>query len=325
MPFISNVPAGEALQAAGHRALARRLRKLERVFRIPELQCEPLSAARVVEYYERCHDAYRKYQSAEGAVHMALNDGDRFDPDGFYGQLRLMEDEWFAASRTAPTDVLEMAFGQGFNLAYLAARHPQCRFAGIDITPAHLDLATDRLRRAALSNATPTLGDFHHLPYPDASFDHAFCIEALCYATDLDRALAEAARVLRPGGTLTLFDGYLLQPPREMSADGALAVSLVARGMAMQTLQQLDDLLAAAQRAGLQSAAVTALDQRVLPNLRRLERQTGAVIRFPWLGRFLLARRSPMRGRNILAGYLMNSTVVLGLIGYRHIVLRKEV
>ena len=74
----------------------------------------------------------------------------------------------------------------------------------------------------------------------------------------------------------------------------------------------------------MQTATVAALDAQVMPSLRKLERVTGAVIRFPWLGRRALARRSPMRGRNVLAGYLMRSTVAMGLIGYRHLRLRKE-
>jgi hypothetical protein len=70
--------------------------------------------------------------------------------------------------------------------------------------------------------------------------------------------------------------------------------------------------------------SVAALDNEVMPSLRKLERVTGAIIRFPWLGRRALARRHPARGRNILAGYLMRSTVALGLIGYRHLMLHKE-
>jgi|CXWL01.1.fsa_nt_gi ubiquinone/menaquinone biosynthesis C-methylase UbiE len=316
MPWFPTVSADER----GHASLARRLRKLEQVFSLRALRSEPLGAAQVVDYYENCHDAYRKYHSADGAVHMALNDGDRFDPDGFYGQLRRMERSWPAA----PADVLEIAFGQGFNLAYLAARHRQCRFAGIDLTPAHLQIASARLRRAGLADVTLTEGDFHHLPYPDASFDHIFCIEAFCYATNLPQALAEVARVLRPGGGCTFFDGYLPRPAKDLGPDEALAVELVAKGMAIDGLQVLDDLLACAGAAGLTTSAVTALDDQVMPSLRRLERITGSVVRFPWFGRRALARRSPMRGRNVLAGYLMRSTVAMGLISYRHIVLHKE-
>ena len=316
MPLVDTVAAADRQRSD----LRRRLSKLGRVFALDAVQCEPLPTQTVVQYYEDCHDAYRKYHSAEGAVHMALNDGDRFDPDGFYGQLRRMERDWWRA----PADVLELAFGQGFNLAYLGARHPGCRFAGIDLTPVHLEIAARRMAQAGLANVALTPGDFHQLPYPDASFDELFCIEAFCYATDLPRALAEAARVLRPGGCFTLFDGYLPRPPRLLGEDEALAVELVAKGMAIEGLQVLDEILAAAAATGLQTVAVNALDAQVMPSLRKLERVTGAVIRFPWLGRRALARRSPMRGRNVLAGYLMRTTVAMGLIGYRHILLRKE-
>ncbi len=313
------MPATVAAPERQRADLSRRLHKLGRVFELDALRREPLPAPAVVQYYEDCHDAYRKYHSAEGAVHMALNDGDRFDAEGFYGQLRLMERDW-----TTPRDVLELAFGQGFNLAWLAARHKGCQFSGIDLTPAHLQIASHRVAKAGLGNVKLAPGDFHHLPYPDASFDEVFCIEAFCYATDLPRALAEVARVLRPGGCFTLFDGYLPRAPALLGSDEALAVELVAKGMAIDGLQVLDDLLAAAAVAGLQAAAVASLDAQVMPSLRKLERVTGAVIFFPWLGRRALARRSPMRGRNVLAGYLMRSAVAMGLIGYRHLRLRKE-
>ncbi len=305
---------------AARAGLARRLRKLRRVFDLEALRHEPLAAPQVIDYYNHCHDAYRKYHSAEGAVHMALNDGDRFDADGFYGQLRRIERLW----ATPPDDVLELAFGQGFNLAYLAPRHPRCRWSGIDLTPAHLLIAAERLRREDLDRVALRLGDFHALPYSDASFDHIFCIEAFCYATDLPKALAEVARVLRPGGSFVLFDGYLPRPPHELLADEALAVELVAKGMAIEGLQELAKLLSTAQSAGLRTMSCTALDTAVMPSLRRLERTTGAVIRLPWLGRRALARRSAARGRNVIAGYLMATTVAMGLIGYREIVLLKE-
>lgn len=300
--------------------LVRRLQRLERVFDLPTLRAQRQGAPEVVAYYENCHDAYRKYHSAEGAVHMALNDGDRFDPDGFYGQVRRIERSW----ATPPQRVLELAFGQGFNLAYLAQRHAATQFVGIDLTPAHVQIAAERMRREQLGNVALTQGDFHALPYADASFDAVFCIESMCHAMDLRQALAEAARVLRPGGTLTLFDGYLPQPPRALDAPEALAVELVAKGMAIDKLQVLGDVLATAQAVGLQANEVAALEGEVMPSLRKLERVTGAIIRIPWLGRRALARRHPARGRNVLAGYLMRSAVQLGLIGYRQFVLRKE-
>jgi SAM-dependent methyltransferase len=297
------------------RDLSRRLDKLRRVFDLDEVRRAALAAEQVVSYYEDCHDAYRKYHSREGAVHMALNDGDRFDPDGFFGQLRRMEKAW----SSPPAAVLELAFGQGFNLEYLAKRHPGTQFLGIDLTPVHQRIAAERLARAGLGHVRLALGDFHHLPYADASVDLVFCVEAFCYATDLPRALAEVRRVLRPGGRFMLHDGYYLCPLEAMDADAALACELVARGMAMDRLQVLDEVLLAARGAGFAPAEPAALDTEVMPSLRRLESVTGAIIRWPWLGRRALARRSALRGRNILSGYLMRTAVSMGLIGYREL------
>jgi hypothetical protein len=89
--------------------------------------------------------------------------------------------------------------------------------------------------------------------------------------------------------------------------------------MAMDTLQVQGDLLAAARNAGFVPAEPVALDTEVMPSLRRLETVTGAIIRWPWLGRRALARRSALRGRNILSGYLMRTAVAMGLIGYREL------
>jgi SAM-dependent methyltransferase len=143
-------------------------------------------------------------------MHLAISPG-RFRPEGFTGQLERISAAWPA---DPPRDVLEIGFGQGFNLAWLAPRFPGVRFSAIDLTPSHLALARGRLDQLGVKNAVLTGGDFHALPYPDASFDHVYAVEAFCYARDLRQALSEVARVLRPGGSFRLFDGYLARRPR---------------------------------------------------------------------------------------------------------------
>jgi len=300
--------------------LSRRLRKLDRVFSIEKIRTQGLGADEVIAYYEECSPAYRKHHSREGAMHLAINPGSRFHVQGFHGQLDRISAAWPAQP---PDEVLELGFGQGFNLAYLAAKFPEVRFTGIDLTPTHPGLARQRLDQLGLKNVVLTEGDFHQLPYADGSFDHVYAIEAFCYARDLKKALAEVARVLRPGGTFTLFDGYLGRRPETFEAEEALAAELVAKGVALESFQLVDDIVDAGREVGLESRGVTSFDSEIAPNLRKLERLTGAVIRFPWLGRQALARRSPMRGRNVLTGYLMYSTVSLGLTVYREIVLQK--
>jgi len=327
------MPAMPAVDAAatplidperGRADLRRWLHRLAKVFDLEAVRREPLDAAAVVRYYEQNHDAYRRYHSREGAVHMALNSEGRFDAAGFAGPLRRIEARWREGLAAPPGDVLELAFGQGYNLADLVPRHPGVRFQGIDLTPAHVALASERLAAWPAERVRLMQGDFHHLPQADDSIDAAYCIESMCHAIDLQRALAEVARVLRPGGELMLFDGYLPRPAQALEPDEALAVELVARGLAVARMQTVDALLQAAHASGLVLVRMQALDREIMPSLERLERLTGAVIRWPWFARRALARRPAARGGNVLAGCLMRTTFGMGLLSYREIVLCKH-
>jgi ubiquinone/menaquinone biosynthesis C-methylase UbiE len=306
----------------GRAELRRWLRRLGRVFDLDAVRRDALDAQAVAHYYAQNHAAYRRWHSSEGAVHMALNAHGRFDAAGFAAPLMRIETRW-AARRAPPRDVLELAFGQGYNLAYLVPRHEGTRFQGIDLTPAHVALARQRLAGWPAERVQLMQGDFHHLPQADASIDAALCIESMCHALDLPRALAEAARVLRPGGELTLFDGYLPRPAAALQPDEALAVELVARGLAVARMQTIDALVRAAGDAGFELVQMQQLDREIMPSLVRLERITGAFVRWPWFARRALARRPAARSRNVLAGCLMRTTFGMGLLSYREIVLRK--
>jgi hypothetical protein len=101
-------------------------------------------------------------------------------------------------------------------------------------------------------------------------------------------------------------------------------VALVARGMALDAFQEWGAFIAAAEAAGFDIEHQRALDRQVLPSLARLERLTGAIIAWPWLGRRALRKRPPARSGNVLAGYLMRSCIERGVLVYQHLVLRKR-
>jgi SAM-dependent methyltransferase len=102
--------------------------------------------------------------------------------------------------REARGDVLELAIGSGRNLPLYASG---VRITGVDVSSGMLRLAR---RRAATLGLDVTLleGDVQALPFPDASFDTVLTTFSLCTIPDDRAALAEARRVLRPGGTLLL-------------------------------------------------------------------------------------------------------------------------
>ena len=77
---------------------------------------------------------------------------------------------------------------------------------GVDLSREMLAVARANLDRTSLRNCQVRHGDMYHLPLPDGSFDAATLHNVLRFADDPGAALAEAARVLRPGGRLVVVD-----------------------------------------------------------------------------------------------------------------------
>lgn len=112
---------------------------------------------------------------------------------------------WEALARSAlpllePGDVLDIASGDGV-LAELLAPHAG-RYVCVDASQRVVAAASERLRR--YPNVEVREGDMHALPFAAASFDLVVLMHALTYADKPAQAVAEAARVLRPGGRLLL-------------------------------------------------------------------------------------------------------------------------
>jgi SAM-dependent methyltransferase len=96
-------------------------------------------------------------------------------------------------------DVLEIGYGSGLNQPHLPAA-----VTGVwAVEPSATALRLGEARRAASAVPVVVAGDdAQSLPFPDDRFDAALCTWVLCGIPDPDAALAEVARVLKPGGTL---------------------------------------------------------------------------------------------------------------------------
>lgn len=112
---------------------------------------------------------------------------------------------WEALARSAlpllaPGRVLDIASGDGV-LAELLAPHSQ-EYVCVDASARVVAAASERLRR--FGHVEVREGDMHALPFEDGHFDLVVLMHALTYASRPAVAVAEAARVLRPGGRLLL-------------------------------------------------------------------------------------------------------------------------
>jgi ubiquinone/menaquinone biosynthesis C-methylase UbiE len=108
--------------------------------------------------------------------------------------------EW--ACSLAEGEVLEIAVGSGRNLEF----YPEgVRLTAIEFSPEMLELA--KKRAAELGREVDLrLGDAQDLDLADESFDTIICTLALCTIPDPEKAVAEAHRVLRPGGRYVAFE-----------------------------------------------------------------------------------------------------------------------
>lgn len=137
-------------------------------------------------------DATRAYYD-EFAARYEDKRGGR-DPGGYHDLVDDLEIE-FLRRFSVDRDVLEVGCGTGLLLQRIAGFARSAK--GIDLSEGMLEKARARGLEVALGSATD-------LPFPDASFDVACSFKVLAHVKDIDRALHEMTRVVRPGGMVII-------------------------------------------------------------------------------------------------------------------------
>jgi sterol 24-C-methyltransferase len=126
-------------------------------------------------------------------------------------------------------------------------------------------------------------------------------METLVHAYDHRRALAELRRVLKPGGTLALFE-YSVPPRSQMTAEQREAFDFVVERSAMRSLPAFvhGAFPAILDRAGLEVVAFEDVTERIWPMLRRLAR----ICALPAAaGRLLRARAAVLNCTALVEGH----------------------
>jgi ArsR family transcriptional regulator len=130
-------------------------------------------------------------------------------PDTRDGRQLVPGRSWAAWARALghllpPVDVVDIGCGEGY-LTIEVARWAR-RVIAVDRSPAVLARAKALAGRRRATNITFKRGDIDRLPLETASVDVGLLCQALHHSSDPSRTIAEAVRVVRPGGKVLVLD-----------------------------------------------------------------------------------------------------------------------
>ncbi len=159
--------------------------------------------------------------------------------------------------------VLDLGSGGGLDVLLSARRvSPGGLAYGLDMTDEMLELAERNRRRANIENARFLRGAIENIPLSDRSVDVVISNCVINLAADKGRVLAEAFRVLRPGGRLAVADTVALRPLPESLRKSLARWSACAAG-ALEPAQYADLLCA----AGFAEVGIEVHDRRGVAGL----------------------------------------------------------
>lgn len=139
--------------------------------------------------YDRLADTWWNDDSALSLLRISLN------PARFGYMRRVLVDEL----GVDPQGKTTLDIGSGGGLLAEEFARLGCDVTGVDPSRESVETARAHAHTEGLE-IEYTVGVGEQLPFADASFDIAYCCDVLEHVDDLDRVIAETARVLKPGG-----------------------------------------------------------------------------------------------------------------------------
>ena len=201
--------------------------------------------------------------------------------------------------------LLDLGCGLGATLRSIARRLPHSRLLGLTRVPWQVEHARALNDAAGCGKRVRVIGgDYEDSVLPAGSYDGAYALESSCHAHGADKGalLAEAHRLLRPGGRLVVADGFLARA-RFASPLQQRIYRKLCDCWVIQELGQLHLFTARLDQLGFTDITVEHLQLRVAPSVAHI----------PWVTlKFLLTdvvfgKRKMTRARwnNVLAPLLL--------------------
>lgn len=298
--------------------LEARLNNIKKIFDIERiLNRDVKNSENIAKYYRLNRPIYWLFLSRHGFVHLASRRG-RSSMINYYAPADFISK--YIKTNDARM-VLELGAGKGGNLKYLASKHREVKFVGLDLPQGQFKIRYFN----DYKNIKALYADYHELKYfDDDSIDLIYIVEALVHARNQLKVLKEARRVLRPHGLLIIVQDNLIMPVRKLQSSERLAFKLSHAGvMAAHDSRHYFDLTKNLASAGMGLMVNKDITADVMPGLERMDRQASWFIHHPKLLRTINKVLPAEIAGNSITPYLLRPLFERGVLKYHLTVARK--
>ncbi len=162
-----------------------------------------------------------------------------------------------------PLQILDAGCGVGGTSIYLAQKYPKVFFTGITIVPTHL-VMTERFakKRSVTANTRFLLKNYCQTSFPDNFFDGIIALESVNYAHTKEDFIKEIYRVLKPGGRISILDGFCTEKLIPKSMKKIYKTWL--EGRALIGLEPINDFAICIKQQGFHDVIVSDISSHVI-------------------------------------------------------------
>jgi cyclopropane fatty-acyl-phospholipid synthase-like methyltransferase len=266
---------------------------------LPTLSSGPSHYERLIAYYEEAGPDFAEWSAGLnmhfGYFRAGLNP---FRREAMLNEMNRQVVERLGLNSAHDDLIVDLGCGVGATVRYAASRFERTRVLGLTVVPWQVEIGNQLNRRAGLfPRAALELKDYTQTGLRSASVAGAYGIESACHAEGADKQsfVREAARVLRPGATLVVADGFLRKPRQSLGALARRLHDLLCRSFVLPQLAEVDRFAEALAANGFDEIRIEDASLRVAPSALH------APFAVPW---FLLKRT--LRGE-ILGEWRLNN------------------
>ena len=273
----------------------------------------------IIRYYKKTkYLLYRLAGSKNGEMHIDISDDGihkRMKNYQKYHEEKLSE---ILTNNSNIKNVLELGCGQGVNMAYLAKRHPNIKFQGIDLYPS-LD------KRNRKYNISLIRGDYHDLSmFEDNSIDMVYALETMCYSQNKNQIFKEVNRVLKPNGLFIIYDAYLNKKREDLSEIEEIGAKLVENGYYLNEFEYVGNIEKYISDNNFEVIKIENMKDRIINHLKYYQFRIKRYFKFGILFKIFCKLIPKEVLGNIVPVYFMADTVEMDLLVYLNHVLRKK-